>query len=466
MQKQSDSTDFIGDNPPKITGVTLLGWIAVTLGAALFFCSFFVTKEPVSFSVLMGLGVTLFPAGIFTLLTDHNLRKLLLRQVTQVMALATSDLKHSIETLNKTNRFLEESQDLGLVRVYGDRTSALDKFLDYALGYVNQLAQETDTEKKSVVIVGSSLKGIWDDPRFADKLTKLIERGRTVECRFDFLLTHPHYSRYREGQESREKDDIAKEILHAISWLKARLVGSDHVKLYKGTPTCFLMATPERMLINPYPYQVEAYRCFCLEVVPSGSSHSIYSTYWVNHYKKPWEGEIAKEDHRLVVNALPYQYFALDGPIPKEYKIASSAPGTLADAVIIQDSGECYISVNVSRLPPQVAYDQAGSGRTIMQLGKDYRVCLLKPKTKEWVQIGQFQLNERRRGFWNGMLPDVEISAYEQIGVFSTDQDSTFQYGEDAPELKGSQRPILWQSLWRAFPVIEKTKMMISGASA
>jgi hypothetical protein len=303
--------------------------------------------------------------------------------------------------------------------------------------------------EKSIVVVGSSLKGIWDNPHFAEKLTTLIEHGRKTNCNFSFLLTHPHYSRYREGQESREKDDIAKEILHAISWLSVRGIGREHVKLYKGTPTCFLIATTDRMLINPYPYQIEAYRCFCLEVVPTDSTHSIYNSYWVNHFRKPWEGEISGEDHRLVINALSYQYYSLDGPIPDGHTVVVGSPLALADVVVIQDSGECYISLNISRLPAQLAYDRNEQGlQEILELGSDFKVALLNPMSGEWEDIGKIGLNERRRGFWHAMLPQKHLSAYLQIGVFPADGEGPFIYPEDALDcLKGNRFPVLWQDL-------------------
>jgi len=223
----------------------------------------------------------------------------------------------------------------------------------------------------------------------------------------------------------------------------------EELKLYKGSPTCFLMATTERMIINPYPYQIEAYRSFCLELVSTESIQSIYNSYLVNHFKKPWEGEIATQDHRLIINALSYQYYSLDGPIPEGHKISEKATTPLADVVVIQDSGECYISLNISLLPAQIAYDKNDSGeQNILQLGHEFIIKLLSPQTNEWEKIGEIRLNERRRGFWHAMLHQKEISAYSQIGVFYSNGDALFRYPENSPDYaKGKPLPILWQSL-------------------
>ena len=428
---------------------TTLGYVAIAIGAIALIAALFMDRATVAFSIFIGLGITFFPAGIFTLLANYSFSQLLLLKIDSIMGKTTDDLKISIEGINKTTGFLEESKHLGLVQVYADRSTALDEFLNHALSYVTQVSKDQKDNSRKIVVVGSSLKGIWDNPYFAEKFTRVIERGQEVNCDFNFLLTHPHYSRHREGQESREKDDIAKEILHAISWLNSKNISSNAVKLYKGTPTCFLIATSKRMLINPYPYQIEAFRCFCLEVVPTASTHSIYNSYWVNHFRKPWEGELSKEDHRLVVNALSYQYFPLDGPVPNKYHMLSDSSSPLADVVAIQDSGECYISLNISHLPAQIAYYEDGSDiQSVIELGSEFSVRFLDPQTQKWDEIGNIPLNERRRGFWHATLRQRYLSAYLMIGVFSCDKESPFEWDEDSLNfLKGQKRPILWQKL-------------------
>ena len=113
---------------------------------------------------------------------------------------ATTELKTSIRAIDKTTTFLEEAKTFGLVRVYSDRAEALSEFLGHIWTYVTKLpTDDADHRSGKVVVVGSSLKGIWDNPNFAAKLTEIIERGKHAGCEFSFLLTHPHYSRYREG---------------------------------------------------------------------------------------------------------------------------------------------------------------------------------------------------------------------------------------------------------------------------
>jgi hypothetical protein len=83
-----------------------------------------------------------------------------------------------------------------------------------------------------------------------------------------FLLTHPCFSALREDQEKRSQGQIRKEIQDTLRFLEkdCALDLAKCVRFYKGTPTCFMIVTSNAMLLNPYPYQTEAYKAFCLEV--------------------------------------------------------------------------------------------------------------------------------------------------------------------------------------------------------
>jgi hypothetical protein len=46
------------------------------------------------------------------------------------------------------------------------------------------------------------------------------------------------------------------------------------------------------------------------------------------------------------------------------------------------------------------------------------------------------------------MLPNIVLSSYLQIGVFSSSNGAPFKYDADSPEyLRGTDRPVLWQLL-------------------
>ena len=101
---------------------------------------------------------------------------------------------------------------------------------------------------------------------------------------------------FRENQEDRASGDISKEIMHAIAWLERHNVPKGNIKVYKGTPTCFMVASTEKMLINPYPYECEAYKCFCLEAINNNKPDSVYQKFFEHHYHRPWTGLALEKD--------------------------------------------------------------------------------------------------------------------------------------------------------------------------
>lgn len=236
---------------------------------------------------------------------------------------------------------------------------------------------------------------------------------------FYFLLTHPAYSRFREVQEDRATGDIAKEILHAISWLAHRNIPRENVKVYKGTPTCFLMASTEKMLINPYPYELEAYNCFCLEVINNEKSESIFKSYLENHFNKPWKGQEYDRDHYKQPSALSYYWDYFDGPIFDDKKGKRCADHPMCDVVFIDDKASFYIAVNISTLEKQIAYIDIQDTKVI-NVGDEITISLLLRESDEWENIGKIELGEDRRGFWHGTLSDRAMSAYKYIGLFDS----------------------------------------------
>jgi hypothetical protein len=78
------------------------------------------------------------------------------------------------------------------------------------------------------------------------------------------LFTHWDYISFRQDQERTEKNIaryvISKELKDAVDVLKTtNLTGC--LRFYKGSPTCFTIVChgARQMLLNPYPYQAEAY---------------------------------------------------------------------------------------------------------------------------------------------------------------------------------------------------------------
>lgn len=397
----------------------VLGWVAVSSGAILLMSSFFIPATNTRIvAIFLGLGIALFPAGFFVILSDINYSKRTKLQIDEALGLSTKALSGSIDNLKDAIDFLNKSSQLGIVMGYNNREEGLNNFLLHLESYVNNPA----IQNKKFVFVGSSLKGLLDTKDFGERVEKMIkDASETVDgTKFYFLLTHPAYSRFREIQEDRAIGDIAKEILHAISWLAHNKIPRENVKVYKGTPTCFLMASTEKMLINPYPYELEAYKCFCLEVVNNDKTESIFKSYWTNHFNKPWMGQEHDRDHYKQPSALSYFWDYFEGPICENNKGRRCADHPMCDVVFIDDKASFYIAVNISTLEKQIAYIDNQGDTKVINVGDEITISLLLRESDEWEDIGKIGLGDARRGFWHDTLSDKAMSAYKYIGLFDS----------------------------------------------
>ena len=431
----------------KVQWGLILGWISVAIGLFSLFLYFILPNEGRPIQILLGLGLTLFPSGVFGLLSDIYFSKIIERTLKEGFATTTSNLNESIDILKVATEYLKKSNELGILMVYKNRAEAVSDFLNYSVNYV----KNPSISDKKIFFVGSSLKGVIQSDGFTQKLEQIIKDGTQNNCEFSFLLTHPAYSEYREIQESRAKGDIAKEILHAIEWLENHNISSSCIKLYKGTPTCFLVATTEKMLINPYPYQIEAYNNFCLEVEKTDKDYGIYNIYRENHFNKPWVGQEGLGDHYVQTNSLPYTHYYLDGPISDPTrKITDRAYG---DLFIVKDRGSFYISVKVNGLEPKICYDRNSDGITeCIEIGNILEVQLLELSKEKcnWVGIGDITLDDNtREGFLHKTISNKAIDAFSMIGVFDKSIKNANPFKHDSPNLflKDQNLPLLWKWL-------------------
>lgn len=396
---------------------TVLGWVALFLGATLLITSFFLPASNSRIMALfLGLGIAFFPAGIFTILSDLNYSRRTSHQIGKALESSTYTLTNSIDGLKYAIDFLKKSRSLGITMGFKNREEALTKFMQHLENYVSNPA----IPDKKFIFVGSSIKGLIGPKDFGDRLRRLIRENEPGDAgtKFSFLLTHPAYSRYREIQENRAEGDIAKEILHAISWLAHQGIRSENVKVYKGTPTCFLMASTEKMLINPYPYELEAYKCFSLEVENNGESDSIYRSYFENHFNKPWTGDRHDRDHYHQPSALPYFWDYFDGPSCDDEKGKRVHDHPICDVLFIDDKSSFYIAVNISTLEREIAYKDVQGETKVISVSDEISIQLLLRESDNWEEIGKIELGADRRKFWNRTITEHAINAYKYIGLF------------------------------------------------
>jgi hypothetical protein len=176
--------------------------------------------------------------------------------VTWILYKLTTDNQKEIQDLiSKITGLFAASQKVGIETAYENRKTALCGNSTFS----PRLA----TDKK-LIVVGSSLLGLrMYILSLPEILCSRVERGYETK----FMLTHPCFSSFRESQEGRGPGQIRTEIDQTVKLLKdSGLDVNKSLRFYCGTPTCFAIITSEAMLLNPYPYQTEAFKSFCLEV--------------------------------------------------------------------------------------------------------------------------------------------------------------------------------------------------------
>lgn len=187
---------------------------------------------------------------------------------------------------------LSRAQELGIRLFYRSREEqqVIDTLLrDYFP------ADPADVAKsRQVVIVGSTMRGLYQNDQLSARVQQVLIEHKAP---YRFLLTHWDFVSRRQSQESRPKGAIATELKETLDWLTNKCgVPLHSIRLYYGTPTCFMIVSGSKMFLNPYPYEGVAYGSFCLEVenrnpqLPQGDDGTIWRQYYVHHYYRPWYG--------------------------------------------------------------------------------------------------------------------------------------------------------------------------------
>lgn len=233
-------------------------------------------------SINMGLGNPILP--------DDRLRRIFERWWPDL----DSVLNNLPSLPEQENQYLSDTHK-GLERVFLSRGAALDAFTD---SFEAELKKSSCGEPARIWIVSSSLRGFIVATSDHFDGHKIIERVANSTCDFRILMTDPQVADFRAQQERRPKGDIQTEIKAGIALLKNRGIKRDSVKYYSGTPTVFAIATSDRMLLNPYPYESESQRCFSLIVHKTQNSDDIYRQYIEYHFERPWRHakEVPGED--------------------------------------------------------------------------------------------------------------------------------------------------------------------------
>jgi len=209
-------------------------------------------------------------------------------------------------------------------------------------------------------------------------------------------------------------------------------------------------------LINPYPYEEEAYRSFCISVTkvePRGSTaeaeSTIYDQYMRAHFEKPWER-----------NAIPYQHYWLEGPDPKKAWDRDSCYG---DVFAVQDAGHFYLAVYLSGqrkaevrgIPTSIPCANQNEESGFLVLPTSFSIGLFDTRSNAWrylnQEIGLLNLHhERRRGKASGKVNGNLLNDYLWLGLFDPEEKVVNPNPlEDSPieALNGQPRPLFYVEL-------------------
>lgn len=256
---------------------------------------------------LYHLGLTLGPAGLIVVVFEYLVRigldtrhvqKIveLDRQHAQVLGGIRQDTIKSLEKtageLRLIATFNLDMGKLGLVGIYANRADAV-RFAIFDM---------IKNEKEAIYIVGSTIFGLSCDVKdglsqtvhTTEDIIQRIAKRRDEGCEVHILLTDPNRICQRHEQEapvrSAERGTIASELRDACAILTSNKL-ADCTKLYDGSPTCFTMVFKgqRRMIVNPYPYQGEAYNSWAIMI--EDRENGIYKPFLENHVVGPWNNE-------------------------------------------------------------------------------------------------------------------------------------------------------------------------------
>ena len=436
--------------------------VTIIIGIFLIVLSFYYDTNSWQFPLLLGFGIAFLPAGLFAILSDLSFSDLLLgiiirrvndladRQIEsvdhRVLELANK-LDISLETLSNSSSYLSLSSVLGVNMLHEDRRHALEKFLPYLITYV----ANKSNPNRELIVVGSSLKGLIEKyPDIARLFFQVLSKGLEAECDIKVLLTHPGFAWNREIQESRQQYDIAKEIQHAINLLESKGLQSNQIKVYKGSPTVFMIASSERMLLNFYPYQTEAFNCFALEVQDTGSGTCIYRSFYDNHFSKPWIGEIEERDHFIRMNSLHYKHELFDGPIIESENIDDDLKKPSGDFFIIDDEGTFYFAINLKQIRRETVFKSSSDGiLKNIRIGDMLEIKFLLYNEKGelfWDTIGQINIDsEYRSAYWQKIVQGYTFRSIIMIGLFDPQNENIFNFDSNHPNLRNQRIPMFYK---------------------
>jgi hypothetical protein len=292
----------------------LLIWVFIIVGVILAAISFIPSFSTEIQTILRSFGLSLAPAGVVTVVlsryassiteallretVETTIRERLQQDMKQLNITVSTGMDKVATTVNDGVTQIERDMQrlsplffaagkLGLENVHLNRNLALDQFA-WFLDAEIQKAQRS--EHARVWIVSSSIKGFLEATSEHFDGRKMMAQLAHCNCDIRIMMTDPKVADLRAKQERRKDGEIPMEVQMNLAYLKRIGVKRESVRFYSGTPTVFAVATTDRMLLNPYPYQREAFRCFSMIVQHTNNPEAdIYTQYLRYHFEEPWQ---------------------------------------------------------------------------------------------------------------------------------------------------------------------------------
>lgn len=283
-----------------LAGATVL-YVMSFLGAVVLAAVGFVIfgTHPALADLLYAIAAALGPVALIGIIYDQLLKDALRDAALlsfdhvseRVFRKSIAELKEQrVKIEDQTDRMLHIS-DVGLVAAFRERFPAFPR-----------ITTAIRAEECEIYIVGTSFLGLLRPEVHGQRelLEAIKDRIQAPQCQVRFLLTHPAFAHLRqslEGVQRREGFHIAQEILETVVLLRELGVPYKDVRFVKGTPTVFGIMTSRLMLLNPYPYQRQAYTSvtFLLdsnhgESDPARGLNAVFRAYDDAHFRGVWEG--------------------------------------------------------------------------------------------------------------------------------------------------------------------------------
>lgn len=286
----------------------------IVVGMLLVAASFIPSFSPELQTILRSLGLSLVPAGVVTVVISRyasNITEALLRETVettirdrlqqdmkQLSSTVSTGMEKVATTVNDGVAQIEQDMQrlsplffaagkLGLENVHLNRNLALDQFAWFLDAEIQKVKRG---EPARVWIVSSSIKGFLEATSEHFDGRRMMAQLASCNCNIRIMMTDPKVADLRAKQERRKDGEIPMEVQMNLAYLKRIGVGRESIRFYSGTPTVFAVATTDRMLLNPYPYQREAFRCFSMIIQQTNNPEAdIYTQYLLYHFEEPWQ---------------------------------------------------------------------------------------------------------------------------------------------------------------------------------